>query len=202
MERPVSSFQSRKEFVTPSLAKRGLSSGPKPEYFKGGVAYIYICICVAICGFTTSATRTKLTLAVSTTNSTTNTQPALRKSPGTPAAQRSPGKSFCTFWQASDRDQRIDGSRSRARRGMVLACGLASWCFLLSLLLGFFLGCFLVCKLIGFFIGWFLSCLVWLVPWPSFFGFLRLLICYRINILLALRMGPTKFIQTGVPNKA
>ena len=46
MERPVSSFQSRKEFVTPSLAKRGLSSGPKPEYFKGGVAYIYICVCV------------------------------------------------------------------------------------------------------------------------------------------------------------
>ena len=44
MERPVSSFQSRKEFVTPSLAKRGLSSGPKPEYFKGGVAYIYIYI--------------------------------------------------------------------------------------------------------------------------------------------------------------
>ena len=42
MERPVSSFQSRKEFVTPSLAKRGLSSGPKPEYFKGGVAYLYI----------------------------------------------------------------------------------------------------------------------------------------------------------------
>ena len=45
MERPVSSFQSRKEFVTPSLAKRGLSSGPKPEYFKGGLAYIYIYIC-------------------------------------------------------------------------------------------------------------------------------------------------------------
>ena len=51
MERPVSSFQSRKEFVTPSLAKRGLSSGPKPEYFKGGVAYIYIytCVCAGLC---------------------------------------------------------------------------------------------------------------------------------------------------------
>ena len=40
-----SSFQSLKAFVPPSLAK-SLSSVQKPEYFKGGVAYIYIYIVV------------------------------------------------------------------------------------------------------------------------------------------------------------
>ena len=45
MELSVQSVHSRvARNLSPPVLQKNLSSGPKPEYFKGGVAYIYIYI--------------------------------------------------------------------------------------------------------------------------------------------------------------